>query len=366
MTELEKIAYAKGFIDKLANGINPIDDSVIPDGDVVNNVRLSRCFFFVSDILRQVVDNGGITPAPIAKEKKTKKHAYYLSAEQAASFEYSKEAIPISELARRIFAVGPQEGVKKFSLRTLTKWLLFNDFLEVKRESDGAKYYVPTELGESVGIELEERVGMYGTYRALLYSEEAQHFIIDNLEAVSSFDKSAYKAKMNLANQGKPWDAEQDERLIFLYKEGKTISELAIALQRGERAVKIRLRKNGINVDSIEDARPVNVGENEAPSANEAATIEAEKKEAAPIEAKVKEAIAEMPEREEKNAQKLEAQEPEISCQSCRFARSGECFPQATICKDYQKAYEVPKSERDAWPEMGDASYLKQTGKHRQ
>ena len=45
MTELEKIAYAKMFIDKLANGINPLDDSKIPDGDIVNNVRLSRCFF---------------------------------------------------------------------------------------------------------------------------------------------------------------------------------------------------------------------------------------------------------------------------------------------------------------------------------
>ena len=31
MTELEKIAYAKSFIDKLANGVNPIDDSAIPD-----------------------------------------------------------------------------------------------------------------------------------------------------------------------------------------------------------------------------------------------------------------------------------------------------------------------------------------------
>ena len=57
MTELEKIEYAKSFIDKLANGINPLDESPIPDGDVVNNVRLSRCFFYVSDILRQVKHN---------------------------------------------------------------------------------------------------------------------------------------------------------------------------------------------------------------------------------------------------------------------------------------------------------------------
>ena len=60
MTEVEKIEYAKSFIDKLANGINPLDDTAIKEDDVVNNVRLSRCFFYVSDVLRQVIENGGI------------------------------------------------------------------------------------------------------------------------------------------------------------------------------------------------------------------------------------------------------------------------------------------------------------------
>ena len=56
MTELEKIEYAKSFIDKLANGINPLDDTPIPDGDIANNVRLSRCFFYVSSILQKEID----------------------------------------------------------------------------------------------------------------------------------------------------------------------------------------------------------------------------------------------------------------------------------------------------------------------
>lgn len=44
MTELEKMQRAKMYIDKLANGINPIDDAAAPENDVINNVRLSRCF----------------------------------------------------------------------------------------------------------------------------------------------------------------------------------------------------------------------------------------------------------------------------------------------------------------------------------
>ena len=41
MTELEKIAYTKTFIDKLANGINPLDDTQIPEGEVAANPRMA-------------------------------------------------------------------------------------------------------------------------------------------------------------------------------------------------------------------------------------------------------------------------------------------------------------------------------------
>lgn len=36
MNEVEKIEYAKSFIDKLASGINPLDETPIPEGAVIN------------------------------------------------------------------------------------------------------------------------------------------------------------------------------------------------------------------------------------------------------------------------------------------------------------------------------------------
>lgn len=67
MTELEKIEYTKGFVDKLAEGINPIDGTPIAEGDLLNNVRISRCMYYVSDILRRVIENGG----PRAKSRQS-------------------------------------------------------------------------------------------------------------------------------------------------------------------------------------------------------------------------------------------------------------------------------------------------------
>ena len=59
MTELETMQRAKMYLDKLAQGIDPISGQEIPNDSVLNNVRLARCFFYVSGILDQVIANGG-------------------------------------------------------------------------------------------------------------------------------------------------------------------------------------------------------------------------------------------------------------------------------------------------------------------
>ena len=59
MTELETLKRAKMYVDKLANGVNPLNDEHVKDDDVINNVRISRCLFYVSSVLSKVIDNGG-------------------------------------------------------------------------------------------------------------------------------------------------------------------------------------------------------------------------------------------------------------------------------------------------------------------
>ena len=60
MTELETMRRAKMYLDKLAQGIDPITNQEVPDDSVLNNVRLARCFFYVSDVLSKVIENGGV------------------------------------------------------------------------------------------------------------------------------------------------------------------------------------------------------------------------------------------------------------------------------------------------------------------
>ncbi len=184
MTEFEKIQYAKTFIDKLANGINPLNDTPVPDNDIINNVRLSRCFFYVSDILRQVVEKGGVT-----KPKKVPKEPFSVSQEQLERFEYSKEPISLSEIAKRISLLVENDNMEKITYRQISQWLLDIGILCLK-DVDGKKAVKrPTEEGTKIGISVERRIGRYGEYYVVLYNEEAQHFILDNIEAVASTEK---------------------------------------------------------------------------------------------------------------------------------------------------------------------------------
>ena len=255
MTELEKIEYAKSFIDKLANGINPIDDSPIPDSDTVNNVRLSRCFFFVSDVLRQVIENGGVTQAPpqptVVKAKKGRKQPYYLLPEHIADFEFSDTPISATEIYNRIVSAGPKEGVRRLPKRKLTKWLLYCGFLELQI-IDNNKVLVPTDSGREIGIFLEERKGEYGNYIATLYPREAQEFIIDNIEAMLALDNGTYREKLNLENQGKHWETDDDASLVELYKSGRSICDIALALKRSEKAIRLRLHRWGYHFEDMD------------------------------------------------------------------------------------------------------------------
>ena len=223
-------------MEKLANGINPIDGSMIPDEDVVNNVRLSRCFFYVADVLRQVIDNGGVAP-----QKKLKKEPFSLSAEQRAVFEFSTTPIPISEISKRINFLSDNENMATLGYSVIRDWLMSIGMLEDALDGNGKHVKRPTAQGENIGITLDARTGNNGTYFVVVYNAAAQHFIMDNLDAIIEFDNSVKE------NQGQPWSPEHDRCLLDLYQKGVPMREIAVTLRRNAGAVRARLKKLGVS-----------------------------------------------------------------------------------------------------------------------
>lgn len=177
MTELEKVDYARSFMEKLANGINPLDGQPIPEGDIANNVRLSRCFFYVSDILKQVYENGGV-----GKVEKT--IPFSITREQMALVEVSPYAISGSEIARKLAAAVANPQMKSFSVPKLNRWLVQGGLMREDTDRQGKARRLPTDRGREMGIRTEQKMGKEGEYTAVLFEPRAQRFILDNLTSI--------------------------------------------------------------------------------------------------------------------------------------------------------------------------------------
>ena len=247
MTELEKMQRAKMYIDKMANGINPIDDAPAADSDMINNVRLSRCLFYVSDVLRQVIDNNGV----IGKVKSSKK-AFFLSADSINNFSFSKTPISVSEITKRLNDLADLEVCHKLKHSAITNWLISIGALEIRELADGRNTKRPTEQGKELGISSEKRTSMNGEYVVVVYSRDAQQFILDNIEAIVANISNVSTKKAD--NQGQAWTAAHEECLVDLFNKNVPVSEIAATLMRTETGIRARLKKIGL-IDNRSDAR---------------------------------------------------------------------------------------------------------------
>lgn len=235
MTELETLQRAQMYMEKLANGINPIDGSIVPEGDVVNNVRLSRCFFYVADVLRQVVDNGGVNPRPLPK-----KQTFELSVEKREKFAFSGEPLTVSEIVKRINDLVSDESMTKLTTTVVTEWLVEINALTIEMNAEGKNVKNPSAQGASLGISVEHRESMNGPYTAVVYNRSAQQFILDNLDAALAH------RRQKTENQGLPWSIEDDQSLRSLYQKAVPVKEIAVTLKRNSGAIRARLKKLGI------------------------------------------------------------------------------------------------------------------------
>ncbi len=175
----ELLIRAKEYINNLANGVNPLNGEAIPDTDITNNIKISRCLFFVSDILDEAI-----------KKEKINKISFYIKREDLEKYEYTTEGITVSEIVKKINSLIDTTYMKKLKTTDITGWFECIGFL-TKIETEGKVHKLPTELGRKMGLFTESRQGLYYAYEVVLYKRKMQEFIIDNFESLLNYIKNS-------------------------------------------------------------------------------------------------------------------------------------------------------------------------------
>ena len=87
MRDIKKTKIAKDWIFQLANGINPIDGTDLSDTDIVNNVHISRCLFYVADVMDFAIRK-------MRKESKDEKIEFNMDAESLSKVYIAEKTRP--------------------------------------------------------------------------------------------------------------------------------------------------------------------------------------------------------------------------------------------------------------------------------
>ncbi len=238
MTELELMQHAKGYLDKLARGIDPLTDREVPENDIINNVRISRYLFYVSDILRQVIENGGIQVKAV---KAGEKAPFALSFEDRARYSFGDWPATASVITQRLNELIDLDTMQKLKTTSITGFLMQSGLLYDEEGPTGKKNKRPTEAGRQLGITMTVRTGQNGDYTAVVYSREAQQFILDNLDTIMTINATPLHE-----NQGKPWAVEEDAYLRNAYHSGTDVKEMSAELKRTRAGIRARLEKLGL------------------------------------------------------------------------------------------------------------------------
>ena len=183
LNENEKLLKAKSYLDKLANGINPITNELASENDTINNIHISRCLFYVSDVLRNLIENNN-NP----QKKKNSKISFSVTPQQLADNVFDDNPITVTEITKKLNNLIDTEEMKGIKTTSITNWLIKINMLEYLADENGKNHKIPTKNGIHVGITTQERLGMYGSYKVVLYDSNVQQFILDNIDTIAYYN----------------------------------------------------------------------------------------------------------------------------------------------------------------------------------
>lgn len=243
MDKIKLIEHAKGYLEKLAEGTDPISGESVGENDIVKQPRVSKCLSYSASVFARAIDENGVseshlyiirtpqikneenalrvaadflhslaegkdptTGAQAAKDDivfskrisrcleftseqlKTvilRKSPFSVTEEQLDSFEYSDEPIMISEIKKRADALVDSEYMTGISAAWLTSYLTDLKFLEIHPDENGkTKYKLPTKMGELLGISVKSSESSWGIKYTLLYSRKMQELIVKNIPTI--------------------------------------------------------------------------------------------------------------------------------------------------------------------------------------
>lgn len=179
MTELEKLRQTMLLMETLARGVGPLTDGQA--GEALNALATKDCFFYMADLLRQLIENDGVVQCAGQAEKAD----FFLAQQTLAGLPVSQNHVTAGKITALVNAQIDPMAMRKLPAAAIPSWLNYNGFLAETTDVDGVRRKTPAVRGNRIGIASELREGARGPYTAVLYDERAQRFVLDRINEIT-------------------------------------------------------------------------------------------------------------------------------------------------------------------------------------
>ena len=178
--EQAKLEVAIKYVERIADGCNPVNNVPLENDDVLNNPNVIRCMYFIKDVLEEVRRNGGRVGGKVGKES-----ALPFPIEILDSFTHVEDK-SITHVLNQIYEPIADMNVKKVSVTKVTAALKEEGYLlDEPNPETGKTRKVPSAKGRELGIYMVEREYNGRMYESVIYNQNAQRYVVELIEKLA-------------------------------------------------------------------------------------------------------------------------------------------------------------------------------------
>jgi hypothetical protein len=180
-SDFEKMDKAKTVLTKMAEGINPITGEQIKDESFLNDPRIIRCFYFITEVLDNVMKG--------VYSRNSKLTQFVITPEQKSMVELSDGPIGVSEFSRQVNLCIDQTRSKKLTAVEINKRLRKIGVLgEEINSATGKARTVTNSKSKDYGFEMIKKSFNGNEYDMVVMNDTGKRYLLDHLEEIMSID----------------------------------------------------------------------------------------------------------------------------------------------------------------------------------
>ena len=175
---------SKDYIDKLVEGINPVNGKPISTREVIYDYKVSRQLEFLSDYLKDEINRLEDNVRTNAADADDELIEFELTEKELRNLKLSDKPVSLADVCNMLNHLRPSSSMRKLKAISAVEVLCNYKMIDRVRRK-----IIPTEEGMKLGIQFKEFQSNGATLTKVLYSKEAQQFIVDHLKDIMEINK---------------------------------------------------------------------------------------------------------------------------------------------------------------------------------